>query len=90
MTERREEPPDPVLARRARISRLVEVGQRVGYGLFGLAIAVFVVGVVWGFSGAIATVVVVLLLVGSAVLAPSIVFSYAVRAADRADRDGSW
>ena len=90
MTDRHEQPPDPVLARRARISRLVEVGQRVGYGLFGLAIAVFVVGVVWGFSGAIATVVVVLLLVGSAVLAPSIVFSYAVRAADRADRDGSW
>ena len=30
------------------------------------------------------------LMVGSIVLAPAIVFSYAVKAADRADRDGSW
>ena len=27
---------------------------------------------------------------GSLVLAPAIVFGYAVKAADRADRDGSW
>lgn len=81
---------DPVLARRARIKRLVELGQRVGYSLFGVAIVAFFTGLVVGFGGGPATVVVVALLAGSVVLAPAIVFGYAVRAAERADRDGSW
>lgn len=78
---------DPVLARRARIARVVSLGQRVGYGLFGLAIAVFFVGLVVGWSGALTALIVAALVVGSAVLAPSIVFGYAVRAADREDRE---
>ena len=78
---------DPVRARRARIARLTEVGQRVGYALFGIAIAFFVVGFVIGYSGLLVIVIVTSLLVGSAVLAPSIVFSYAVRAAEREDRE---
>jgi acyl dehydratase len=36
--------PDPVHVRRARAARLAELGQRIGNGLFGLAVAVFVVG----------------------------------------------
>jgi hypothetical protein len=78
---------DPVLARRARIARLVEVGQRVGYGLFGLAIVLFVVGFVAGYSGALVAVIVASLVVGSLVLAPAIVFGYAVKAAEREDRE---
>lgn len=78
---------DPVLAKRARIARLTEIGQRVGYGLFGIAIVVFVIGFVVGYSGTLVTIIVVSLLVGSVVLAPSIVFSYAVKAAERADRE---
>lgn len=79
-------PLDPVLARRARIARLVELGQRVGYGLFGLAIVTFVVGFARGFDGWVRTTTVAALVVGSLVLAPAIVFGYAVKAAERDDR----
>ena len=78
---------DPVRARRARIARLVELGQRVGYGLFGFAIALFFVGFAAGFSGAIVTIIIAALLIGSLVLAPAIVFGYAVKAAEREDRE---
>ena len=37
-------PRDPVLEQRARASRLADLGQRVGYGLFGLALVVFFIG----------------------------------------------
>lgn len=77
---------DPVLARRARIAKLVAVGQRVGYGLFGLAVVGFFVGFFTHFSPTLVTIVVGSLLVGSLILAPAIVFGYAVKAADREDR----
>jgi hypothetical protein len=78
---------DPVRARRARVARLTEVGQRVGYGLFGIAIVFFVIGFVVGYSGTLVAIIVSSLLLGSAVLAPSIVVSYGVRAAEREDRE---
>ena len=78
---------DPVLARRARIARLTAAGQRLGYALYGLAIVAFVVGAIRGFSSGPVTVVVAALLLGSIVLAPAIVFGYAVRAAEREDRE---
>jgi hypothetical protein len=77
---------DPVRARRARIAKLVELGQRLGYGLFGLAIVLFVIGFVTGFDGPVGTTIVGSLVVGSVVLAPAIVFGYAVKAAEREDR----
>jgi hypothetical protein len=80
-------PDDPVLARRARIAKLTGVGQRVGYALFGLAIVLFIVGFVGGYSDLIVAVIVGSLAVGSAVLAPAIVFGYAVKAAEREDRE---
>lgn len=78
---------DPVLERRHRIARLVRTGQRVGYGLFGLAIALFAVGLVVGFGGAVTPGIVASIVVGSVVLAPAIVFGYAVKAAEREDRE---
>lgn len=78
---------DPVLARRARIARLVSIGQRVGYGLFGLAIVVFAIGAVAGFEPWTTSAIVAALVVGSIVLAPAIIFGYAVRAAEREDRE---
>jgi uncharacterized membrane protein len=78
---------DPVLARRRRLARLAELGQRAGYALFGVAIVLFVVGFVAGFSSGVVTAVVVALVAGSLVLAPAIVVGYAVRAADRDDRE---
>jgi predicted cation transporter len=78
---------DPVIARRRRLARLADRGQRAGYALFGLAIVLFVVGFAAGFSSGVVTAVVVALVAGSVVLAPAIVVGYAVRAADRDDRD---
>jgi hypothetical protein len=77
---------DPVLARRARIAKLVEVGKRVGYGLLGIAIVAFVIGFVSGFDGLTRTVIVWGIVVGSLILAPAIVFGYGVKAAERDER----
>jgi hypothetical protein len=76
---------DPVLVRRERIRRLVEVGQRVGYALFGLAVVAFVVGFVVGFEAWLTAAIGAALIAGSVILAPAIVFAYAVKAADRDD-----
>lgn len=85
MTDR--PPTDPVRARRARIARLVELGQRIGYSLFGAAIVAFVIGFFAGFDGLTGAVVVGSIVVGSIILAPAIVFGYAVKAAERDDRE---
>lgn len=79
-------PEDPTLAKRARIAQLVELGQRVGYALFGIAIVAFVVGFVSGFDGIVRTVIVASIVIGSLILAPAIVFGYGVKAAERDDR----
>ncbi len=77
---------DPVLARRARIARAVSLGQSAGYALFALATILFFVGLFAGYTTALANAVVVCLVVGSLVLAPAIVFGYAVKAAEREER----
>jgi len=77
---------DPVLAKRARIARWVTIGQRVGYGLFGLACVAFVIGFAVGFEDWVTTLVVASIVIGSLVLAPAIVFGYGVKAAEREDR----
>ncbi|MCO8127736.1 hypothetical protein NHL50_11010 [Acidimicrobiia bacterium EGI L10123] len=78
---------DPVLERRRRIAGLVRTGQRLGYGLFGLAIVLFAVGLVMGFGGVVTPGIVAAIVIGSIVLAPAIVFGYAVKAAEREDRE---
>lgn len=78
---------DPVLRKRARIARLAELGQRIGYALFGAAIVLFIVGFIGGYSDLLVTLIIVSLGVGSLVLAPAIVFGYAVKAAEREDRE---
>jgi uncharacterized membrane protein len=81
------QPDDPVLVRRRQIRRWAELGQRVGYLLFGMAMVLFVAAMVSGLPGALVTGVVVALVLGSVVLAPAIVVGYGVRAADREDRE---
>jgi hypothetical protein len=78
---------DPVRVRRARVARLVSIGQRIGYALFGVAVVAFFVGFAAGFTDTVVTVIEVCLLIGSIVLAPAIVFGYAVKAAERDDRE---
>ena len=55
---------DPVLRRRARIARLTDVGQRVGYTLFGIAIVLFVIGFVSSYSDALVAAIVACLGLG--------------------------
>lgn len=77
---------DPVLARRERIRHLSEWGQRIGYSCFALAVVLFVVAFFTQFPGWLVAVIIGAMVLGSIVLAPSIVFAYGVKAADAEDR----
>lgn len=78
---------DPVVARRARIARLVKLGKRVGYLALLIAIVAFFIGVGTSFASWTVTVCVAGLAVACVVLPIPIVFGYGVRAADREDRE---
>jgi hypothetical protein len=77
---------DPILVKRARAAKLANLGQRLGYLGFIIAIVVFVIGAIAGFNGAIVGIVIGSIVVGSIFLAPSIVLGYAVKAAEKEDR----
>lgn len=76
-----------MLARRAQMARLARAGKRVGYSLWLVAIVTFIVGMVATLRPAMTTIVIGSLVAGSALLAPSIVIAYGVRAADRDERN---
>jgi hypothetical protein len=78
---------DPVRARRAQVARWTLLANRIGYLCFAVAMAVFLIGFALGFRGAVVAVVVVSLVVGSLLLAPSIILGYAIKAAERDDRE---
>ncbi|MEN9804138.1 MAG: hypothetical protein RIS41_985 [Actinomycetota bacterium] len=78
---------DPVREKRQRIAHLTLIANRVGYLLFAVAIALFVMAFVLGFKGPMVTAITVCLVVGSILLAPAIVLGYAVKAAERDDRE---
>jgi hypothetical protein len=78
---------DPVRARRAQVARWTLLANRVGYLFLALAVALFVIAFVVGFSATMATLVVASLVVSFVLLAPSIVLGYAVKAAERDDRE---
>jgi hypothetical protein len=78
---------DPVRARRARIDRASRLGQRVGYGCYAVAVVAFFVGFATEYSTALVAVIVTALVVGSVTLLPSIILGYAVKAAEREDRE---
>lgn len=80
------EPVDPVRARRQQVAKWSLLANRVGWLLYAVAIAVFVIGFAIGFTGPLVAVVVAGLVAGSALLLPSIVVNYAVRAAEKDDR----
>ena len=78
---------DPVRARRARYDRLSRLGQRIGYSCIVLAILAFFIGFSWGYSDALVAVIVAALVAGSVTLLPAIILGYAVKAAEREDRE---
>ena len=71
--------------RRARIARAASTAQRIGYLLFALAVVMFFIGFFAGFTDGLVTAIVILMAIGSALLAPAIVAGYAVKAAERDD-----
>ena len=78
--------PDPILVRRRQLERLARLGKRVGYGCLGVAVFCFAAGLsssyaTWGTGVAVALAACTL------TLAPAIVLGYAVKAADREDRE---
>lgn len=77
--------PGDIAARRRRIAQLTTAGQRLGYFLYLAAVALFFTGFATSFRSLLVTAIIVCLLVGSLVLAPAIIFSYAVRATNRED-----
>ncbi len=83
----RPRPDDPVRARRARAARVASIGQRAGAALFAGAFVLVVAGLATTFAGWLATMAIAALVVGSVLLAPSIVLAFAVRAAEREDRE---
>lgn len=78
---------DPVLVRRRQMARGALLAQRVGYALFGVAVVLFFVGFAIGLNGGLVAGILVCMGVGSVLLAPAIVIGYAVKAADRDDRE---
>ena len=85
MTEKPDHSNDPVRVRRAQIARVASLSQRIGYLLFAVAVVIFFIGFFAGFTGGLVTSIVVLMAIGSALLAPAIVAGYAVKAAERDD-----
>lgn len=86
----RHDPDDPVLARRAALAKWTLLANRVGYLFLALAMTLFVLAFLFGFTAAMATAIVTTLLISFALLAPSIVLGYGIKAADRADAEEDW
>lgn len=78
---------DPVRARRQQVAKYTRLANRAGYLCWAVAIVTFVVGFIGDFNEAISRIVMTALVVGSVLLAPSIILGYAIKAAEREDRE---
>ena len=78
-------PTDPVLAQRARAAELAALGKRLGYGVLGIAVLVFVAGLVFGLSDWMPGVVAACFVGSALLLVPAVIVGYGVKAAARED-----
>lgn len=78
---------DPVRARREQVAKWTLLANRIGYLFVAVSMALFVIAFAVGFSPTMATLVTATFVVGCVLLAPSIVVGYAVKAAEREDRE---
>ena len=78
---------DPIRARRQRIAKYTKLANRVGYLCWGIALVTFIIGFVGSFNDTVSTIVITSLIVGSVLLAPAIILGYAIKAAEREDRE---
>lgn len=76
---------DPVRARRAMVARWNRAVSRVGYLLYLIAVVMFFVALLTDFTSGQVAVITTSMIVGSLLLAPSIVIGYAVKAAEKDD-----
>ncbi len=67
------------------MARWTLLANRVGYLVLALAMTLFVMAFAFGFTATMATLVIISMIVSFALLAPSIVLGYAVKAAERED-----
>lgn len=77
---------DPVRLRRAVIDRWTRLAKRVGYLGFGVSIVAVFTGLATSFTPLVGELAAGGLVVGSILLAPSIVLGYAIKAAEKEDR----
>lgn len=80
-------PIDPVRARRAQVAKYTLLANRIGYLLYAATTACFAFAFAVGFNGVMVGLMTFGLVGGSVLLAPSIVLGYAVKAAEREDRE---
>mgnify|MGYP003547660880 CR=1 FL=1 len=78
---------DPVLARRARIARVVRYGKRAGYAALLVAVVSFVVAAATDFPAVAVDISVAALVAAIVILPVPIVLGYGVRAAEREERE---
>ena len=80
---------DSLAMRRKQASLIADTGRKIGYSIFLLALIIFAIGFTVEFNNLVAKTLTVLLIVGSIVLAPSILLHYAVRGAEREEKEQS-
>ena len=68
-------------------SLIANTGRKIGYSIFFLSLIIFAIGFTVEFNNLVAKTLTVLLIVGSIVLAPSILLHYAVRGAEREEKE---
>jgi hypothetical protein len=78
---------DPIRHRRAQVERIARFASRAGYLAIAVALVLFFVALVTEFNAAMATAITIALIVGCVLLAPAIILGYAVKAAEREDRE---
>ena len=76
-----------LMLRRQQASLIANTGRKIGYSIFFLSLIIFTIGLTIEFNNLVARTLTVLLILGSIVLAPSILLHYAVRGAEREERE---
>ena len=76
-----------LMLRRQQASLIANTGRKIGYSIFFLSLIIFAIGLTVEFNNLVARTLTVLLILGSIVLAPSILLHYAVRGAEREEKE---
>ena len=78
---------DPVRVRRRQFAKYTLLANRIGYLLYAVSLTVFILAFALKFTPTMVTIITVCLVIGSILLAPSIVLGHAIKAAEREDRE---